>query len=185
MTETTTGVETTPETFPMTEANGHAPAANGTPAPKKTAPRPGTAKKAAAPKAPTAGKAAAKTSPKAPAAAKGGKAKAAPKANPDGKKQFGVERDHDLPWGDKKVAVFKALRALKATSKDNPKTANEIAGKAGCTPRDVRHYCYHARAAGLVGVIEVEGVTGYCFHLTARGAALDPVKEQKAQSKSE
>lgn len=98
------------------------------------------------------------------------------------KTQFGVERAHDLPWHDKKVKVFKVLRALGATDGANSAPASKIAKKAGLTARDVRHYCYHAKAAKLVGVAEdVEGIAGYGFFLTAKGQEIDPVAAQKAE----
>jgi hypothetical protein len=86
-----------------------------------------------------------------------------------------------LPWHDKKVAVFKALKKAGAVSASTAKAALEIAKLAGCTPRDVLHYVYHAKAARLADVAEVEGIRGYAFHLTAKGAKLDPVAEQKAE----
>jgi len=94
---------------------------------------------------------------------------------------YGIERDHDLPWGETKVVVFKALRALGAKGATNARSAQEIAEKAGVTPRDVRHYCYHGRAGGLTDVAEIEGMRGYGFYLTAKGAKVNPDKEAKAQ----
>jgi predicted transcriptional regulator len=93
----------------------------------------------------------------------------------------GIEREHDLPWNDKKVAIFKALKALGATSAASAKSASEVAKKAGVTERDVRHYTYHAKAAGLTGVVSVEGARGYAYHLTAKGAKLNPATKLKAQ----
>lgn len=103
-----------------------------------------------------------------------------------GEGQFGIERDHDLPWGDKKVALFKALKALKATSEGTAKNVAEIVGKAGdaLDARSVRHYGYHAKAGGLIEVVKVEGVAGYSFYLTAAGAKVNPDAELKAQAKA-
>lgn len=113
-------------------------------------------------------------------------AKKAPvqKAAAEEKGQFGVERDHDVPWNDKKVALFKALKALKAFNEGSGKAVGEVVAKAGdaLSNRDVRHYSYHAKAAGLIDVVKVEGVSGYCFFLTAAGAKIDPVAELKAQN---
>lgn len=95
--------------------------------------------------------------------------------------EFGLERSHDLKWSDKKVALFKTLKVLRATSVSTAKSVKVIAEKSSLLPRDVRHYGYHARAGGLIEVAKIEGVTGYCFYLTAKGAALDPVKELKKE----
>lgn len=103
-----------------------------------------------------------------------------------GEGKFGIERDGDLPWSDKKVALFKALKVLKATSEGTAKTAAEIVAKSGdaLDTRFARHYAYHAKAAGLIDVVKVEGVAGYSFYLTAAGAKVDPVAELKAQTKA-
>lgn len=113
-------------------------------------------------------------------------AKVAKKAPTTGDKTYGVDRDHDLPWNEKKVAVFKALKALKATEPDGSRSAAEVAEKANVTQRDVRHYCYHAKAAGLVGVTDTPIASagdnrGYGFYLTAKGTKVDPAKELKAK----
>lgn len=93
----------------------------------------------------------------------------------------GIERDRDLPWNDKKVAIFKAMKAMKATSAADAKSGNDIAAKAGCSSRDVMHYVYHARVSGLTDVATLEEVRGYAFYLTAKGAKIDPSAELKAQ----
>ena len=94
---------------------------------------------------------------------------------------YGIERKKDLPWNDKKVSIFRALKALKATNASGAVTAKRVAEKAGVDPTEVRHYCYHARVSGLCDVAIQEGVKGYSFYLTAKGASIDPVKELKAQ----
>jgi hypothetical protein len=91
-------------------------------------------------------------------------------------KQYGVDRDHDLPWNEKKVAVFKALKALKALGAAGAVSAQVVAEKANVSARDVRHYCYHAKAAGLVDVVTMEDVRGYAFCLTKEGAKVDLAK---------
>lgn len=93
----------------------------------------------------------------------------------------GAYREKDVPWCSKKVAIFKALKALKATSFQSAKTAKVVAKKAKVAPRDVAHYCYHARAAGLVALDRQEGVKGYVFWLTIKGAKVDPIKVLKDQ----
>ena len=175
MTEATTTNEATETETGATE---------NTAAPKKAA-------KKAAKKAPTAaGK-------KAPAkAAEAAPAKAAKKALAVVKSQeippvaegekapalFGVTRAHDVPWSEKKVALFKALTKLSAFNKTDARGATDIIKASGETlnGRDVRHYSYHAKAAGLVEVVEgAEGVHGYAFYLTAKGQKVDPAAELK------
>lgn len=105
--------------------------------------------------------------------------KSAPKA--EHQVQYGVERDHDLPWNEKKVAVFTAMKKLGAVSVTSSQSATTIAERANVTARDVRHYCYHAKAAGLVDVAKVEDIRGYGFYLTAKGAKIDPKAELKSK----
>lgn len=96
---------------------------------------------------------------------------------------YGTERDHDLPWNEKKVAVFKALRSPKLQGGKG--TAAELVTISGdkITPRDVRHYCYHGKAAGLTTFGEGDGV-GYVYGLTAKGRGIDPDKAFKEQQES-
>lgn len=102
--------------------------------------------------------------------------------NEDGsvKNEHGVARSHDLPWNEKKVAVFKALKKLKALSSGSARSAKEVATTAGVTTTNVRHYCYHAKASHLTDVVVIEGVSGYSFYLTEKGQAIDPDAELKA-----
>jgi len=112
--------------------------------------------------------------------------KKAPKVEkPKSEGQYGIERSHDLPWSEKKVALFKALKSLKATSQTKAVTASQVAEASGgvLATKDVRHYSYHAKAADLVEVVNVEGVAGYCFHLTQKGSALNPDKALAQQEK--
>lgn len=86
----------------------------------------------------------------------------------------GTERTWDLPWNEKKVNIFKAMKALRAVGKGASRSVTDIAAKAGVKPRDVRHYVYHAKVSGLTGIVEdTEGSRGYQFYLTPKGAALD------------
>lgn len=138
-------------------------------------------------------KASPKVGPKLAKGTENGKAHKAPKAKAKAEKPgkvadgrtnvvHGIERDNDLPWCDKKVALFKALKALKAVGLTNAKNGSEIAAKGEISGRDVRHYSYHARAAGLIDLADdVEGIHGYGYFLTAKGAALDPAAEYKKQ----
>lgn len=137
----------------------------------------------AAPTAPAATKTGKKNGNK--KATKPGKAKAPKAADSNGSGRHGVDRDHDLPWSDKKVAIFKAMKKMGAVGATNSKSATDIAEKAQVTSRDVRHYCYHAKAAGLVGVHEMAEIRGYGFALTAKGEKVDPVAELKKQNAGE
>jgi len=115
------------------------------------------------------------------------KATKAPKAaKPAKEAESGVERANDLPWCEKKLNLFKALKALKATSALNAAVGSVIVEKAAGTlsPRDVRHYSYHARAANLIEICDVESGRGYGFYLTATGAAVDLVKIGKELAKA-
>ena len=94
----------------------------------------------------------------------------------------GKDKAQDLPWHDKKVAIFKTLKALKALSSSASRSTTEVAQRAGVSGTDVLHYCHAAQSAGLVSLMEEEGKRGYGVHLTAKGAKLDPLKEQKAQA---
>jgi len=98
--------------------------------------------------------------------------------------EYGAERSHDLPWHNKKVAIFKALKALKATSPTQAVSATEVSTKANVTQRDVRHYCYHAKVSGYIGLTSSEAIRGYGFYLTTKGLAIDPVKAQKEEQKT-
>lgn len=101
--------------------------------------------------------------------------------------EFGVERSKDLPWNDKKVAVFKALKQLRAYDANSSRTAQEVVDKSGgdLTGRDVRHYSYHAKAAGLIEVaVREEGGRSYGFYLTRKGQEVDPAKALKEQQKA-
>jgi hypothetical protein len=94
--------------------------------------------------------------------------------------QFGIDRDHDVPWNATKVAVFKALKALGCTSASTGRSAEDVAKKAGLDGRQVRHYVYHAKAAGLADVADSDA--GRVYYLTAKGAKLSPARELEAQN---
>lgn len=97
------------------------------------------------------------------------------------KHQYGAVREHDLPWNENKVQVFKLLRKLGET------TASEAAKASNGTllSKDIRHYCYHAAAAGLIEVNQYPpdektgkgGLNVYYFKLTKLGMKVDPDKE--------
>lgn len=120
-----------------------------------------------------------------PKAKKPARKPAAKKAKPTATKgESGMDRSHDVPWSDKKVTVFKALKQCKAIGATNAVSAVKLAEKSGLVARDIRHYCYHAKAAGLVGVATIEDIRGYGFYLTAKGAAINPTEAQKAEQKA-
>jgi hypothetical protein len=81
--------------------------------------------------------------------------------------------------------VFLALKALGCQSEETARPAAELAAtpeaqEARVSTTDVRHYCYHARAAGLVECLkEVKGQSGYSFYLTVKGWAIDPAQALK------
>lgn len=97
------------------------------------------------------------------------------------KHQYGAVREKDLPWNEKKVMVFKLLRKLGET------TASEAAKASNgqLLSKDIRHYCYHAAAAGLIEVNQYPpdektgkgGLNVYYFKLTKLGMKVDPDKE--------
>jgi len=96
--------------------------------------------------------------------------------------EHGFERKQDLPWNDKKVKIFRALKQMRATTAMSARGTDDVAKKAGVTGKDVRHYCYHARAAKLCGIADREEIRGYAFYLTATGAKVDLVKALKEQN---
>ena len=98
------------------------------------------------------------------------KAKVAKSKKPS---SFGIHRDHDVKWNAKKVKVFKTMKTLDAVLVRGATPSSEIAKKSGLTERDVRHYVYHAMAAGLAGVSEKADGAGHAYFLTAKGNAVD------------
>lgn len=107
--------------------------------------------------------------------------------------ETGIERDHDLPWCDKKVRLFKTLKQLDALS---PKTAvqnRDVVNRSNerLNSKDVRHYSYHARAlkdhegkprkGPLIDITNPNDTSGYLFYLTKLGAKVDPNEEFKKQ----
>lgn len=88
------------------------------------------------------------------------------------KGQHGVLRSKDLPWCAKKAALFAGLVALNATTAGTAQSSRALALQCGLTDRDVRHYAYHAQAAGLTGVHQLPNVRGYGFSITPAGIAM-------------
>ena len=87
-------------------------------------------------------------------------------------REWGVMRQHDLPLDKKKVKIIRALVALNATTREVAKPSAEIASRAGVSERDVRHYCYHAQAGGIVDVCQRAYGTGHGFAFSVLGAEL-------------
>lgn len=100
--------------------------------------------------------------------------------------ESGVERSHDLPWNEKKVLVFKLLKSSKLPGGSGSAKQLVDLSNGKLTGRDVRHYCYHAKAGGLVKVEEAaEGQgTGYVFSLTAAGRKIEPEQAFKSQQEA-
>ena len=86
--------------------------------------------------------------------------------------ETGVLKSADVPWNDRKVKVLKALQKLKAYNFNRAVTVAQVRKiDPSLTPRDVRHYCYHAVNSGYTCVVNKEDVRGYCFHLNKKGKA--------------
>lgn len=98
---------------------------------------------------------------------------------------YGHVRRNDVPWNEKKVAIIETMQTMEAVGKRSARGANQIAEYCGLTQRDVRHYCYHAAAGGLVKVLtDISGLEdeigeGYGFYLTAKGRAVDTAAVRK------
>lgn len=118
---------------------------------------------------------------KAPKAPKETKPKAAKGTVENTEKNF--IRTKDLPWVPKKVTLFKFLKKMGAVSPVNAVSSKAVAEKSGLSQRDVRHYAYHAKAAGLVEVTQSDDFPGYGFYLTKKGIAINPDAEYKAVKK--
>tara|TARA_R110002096_G_scaffold160777_10_gene327105 strand:- start:174 stop:785 length:612 start_codon:yes stop_codon:yes gene_type:complete len=115
---------------------------------------------------------AAKTKAKSKAATKTTETKSAPKAK--SKTVQPAPTDKDLQWNQKKVDVFLGMKKVKAFGKTDARSASDIADAADCSIQHVRYYCSHAVISGHVGIIDVEGVRGNCYFLTAKGKKVDP-----------
>jgi len=97
--------------------------------------------------------------------------------------QIGITRLIDIAWNTKKLSVFKALKSLKAVGSGNARDTNTIAAKAKCTPKNVRHYCYHALVSKIIGLAQLEGTKSYSFYLTKKGQKLDLAAIEKGLTK--
>ena len=67
--------------------------------------------------------------------------------------QYGMARARDLPCSPLKLAVLGALKLAGGVGANYVGSkAVMLAGKGAISDRNVRHYCYHAAAAGLVAI---------------------------------
>lgn len=96
-----------------------------------------------------------------------------------GPKEYGLVRRADLPWDQRKLTLFRALRSLKATSPATAATTSQLVDESGLSAQHVRHYCYHAIAGNLCQMEKEAGTAGYKFYLTKEGQKinLDKVEE--------
>ncbi len=107
--------------------------------------------------------------------------------------EHGIDVERDVRWNDNKVRLFKLLKKMGATS---PKTAvegREVVNRSNerLTPKDVRHYSYHARAKkdqhgnerreSLIDIANPEDGKNYRYYLTKAGQKIDPDLEYKKQ----
>lgn len=153
----------------MTVKDGVLHGKNGTPIGKVAADDPKTdpKSKSATPKKAAANKpkaAAAKPTPK-----KADTATVAPKGRSVG--------ETDKTPAQRRMAVIKAMRGLGAVSATTSVTADRLATKCGMTRFDVYGQLYHTnhlQRDGFVKQVQMEGVRGLSYHLTAKGQKTDP-----------
>lgn len=123
--------------------------------------------------------------PKLPAKAKAPATKA--KAKPKTKIAANGKLDRtaaDVPVGDRRLALVKLMRKLRATSADAGVPISELAPKLGYTRYDVYCLAYHKyplAAAGYVKHAAADSGRELCYYLTAKGAkaADDDVRTAK------
>jgi len=85
--------------------------------------------------------------------------------------------DTDMSPTQRRLAVIKAMRKIGAVSATTAATADLLAEKSGLTRFDVYGQLYHANPLqknGFVKQVQVEGVRGLSYHLTAKGQKSDP-----------
>lgn len=109
------------------------------------------------------------------------KGKATPKAGPGAAatpKTAPAHKPGEFRWTDKRVAIVKALRALKANGELNARTSLEIQAQAGeeISLNDVKHYLYKDNdlvTEGYTGCVKgLEGLKGIGYFLTEKGRAV-------------
>lgn len=83
----------------------------------------------------------------------------------------GVTRANDLPWCAKKAAVLSALVRLGATSVTTAVCTKALVMASGLSPRDCRHYSYHAAAGGLTIVVQGGAGNQNAYCITPEGQA--------------
>lgn len=99
---------------------------------------------------------------------------------------YGTARARDLAWCIGKRNVFAVLLAMGATEAAKAVTAKAAvmgAMSAGIylTPRDIRHYVYHAASAGLAGVVVGGAGIGHTYYITPAGSEYFAKHEQPAK----
>ncbi len=79
-------------------------------------------------------------------------------------------------WNERRIAIVKALKALKAVSGPDAQTAEKVAEKAGVETQDVKHFCYKRNelcTQGYTSTASLEGTRLLGYFLTEKGLKLD------------
>lgn len=105
------------------------------------------------------------------------KKKVAPPVTPTADKGPRSLGDGSKTPAERRLIVVKAMRKLGAVGATSSVTAAILVEKTGLTPYDV--YCllykhYPLQVGGFVKQVQVEGVRGLSYHLTAKGQKTDP-----------
>ncbi len=113
------------------------------------------------------------------------KTKAAKAANKTPGKVGAPRGPRGFRWTEKRVAIVKAMKALRAFDGTTSKPAAKIAEKSGLTEQDVKHYCYKENdlvKEGFVKIADVEGQPVYGYYLSAKGQSAEAkVEKPKAE----
>ena len=93
-----------------------------------------------------------------------------------------------IAWSDRRVAIVKALRKLRAFGLDTARTAMEISTSSGVDTKLVKHHCDVYLGAELVkqGYVESirnEGVRELSYYLTSKGRETDFTDGKVASTK--
>lgn len=86
------------------------------------------------------------------------------------------EKGRPMPWGPKRIAIVRAMRALGAYGLDSARSAEDIAEEAGILRKqDVVHYNYKDNELVMYGYVvclppgTIEGQKGLAYFLTEKG----------------
>lgn len=85
------------------------------------------------------------------------------------------KKEGGVKWSEKRLAVIRGMKKIRATSPTAARTAADIAGVCGLEEKDIKHYCYYKEQLatnGYVGVAKVEDQKRLCYYLTAKGMAV-------------